>query len=178
MILSDQDLARVWPGSKPGPASIDLRIGHTLLRWPSYVRRDPRFDQARLWKNVTLGESEYGEPKQFWVLEPGQRYLATTRERIAIPDDLAGFISARSSWGRDGLAVICGPAGFLDPGYSGRPTLELSVVGSELVIWPGAVICQLVVHRLESPSRRPYSGRYQGDEMPVASRTHLVESLP
>lgn len=172
-VLSDQDLARIWPKVTPGPASIDLHIGETLLIWPDYVMRDPRFDQGKLWRPVDLDTYEAGEPRTVWIMKPGRRYLATTRERITMPADLAGQIDARSSWGRDGLAVICGPAGWLDPGYSGRPTLELSVVGSDLVIWPGARVAQLIVHRLESPALKPYAGRYQNDDAPTPSRHHV-----
>jgi dCTP deaminase len=175
MILSDRELLRVWPDSVPGPASIDLRIGDTLLRWPRYDRRDPRIDQSHVWKPEPLDSDE---SDQFWTLVPGIRYLATTQERIKIPDDLAGFISARSSWGRDGLSVIQGPAGYLDPGFEGYVVLELSVLGSELVVRPGDAVCQLVVHRLESPALRPYghpsrNSKYQGQSGVTPSRTHL-----
>lgn len=168
-ILSDADLLRVWPDSAPGPASIDLHIGDTLLRWPDYVRRDPRIDQGAVWLMVDPDDGA-------WVLKPGFRYLAATRERIRIPENLAGFISARSSWGRDGLAVIQGPAGFIDPGFLGRPTLELSVIGSELVLRPGDAVCQLVLHRLESPALSPYAGKYQGDDRPTPSRLWMEDA--
>jgi dCTP deaminase len=111
-----------------------------------------------------------------WVLKPGMRYQAVTRERLKIRPDLAGEIGARSSWGRDGLAVIQGPAGWLDPGYEGNPTLELSVVGSQLVLWPGARICQLILHELSSSCLKPYGhpgrqSKYQGDRAPTPSRS-------
>lgn len=171
-VLSDQQLSDLYPHYRGaiGPASIDLAIGGTLLSWPRYERRDPRIDQSSQWNDVGLQRDARGP---FWVLVPGIRYLATTRDPIAIPDDCAGQIGARSSWGRDGLAVIQGPAGWIDPGYRGRPTLELSVVGSELVLWPGAVICQLIVFELTSPALRPYAGRYQDDREPTPSRLHL-----
>lgn len=167
-VLSDRNLRNLWPDSRHiGPASIDLHIGSTLLYWPDWVLRDPRTDQSNVWKQADLlciG------PGSAWRLKPNIRYIATTRERIAIPNDCAGQISARSSWGRDGLNVICGPAGWCDPGYVGNPTLELSVVGSELVLWPGASIAQLIVHRLETECLQPYKGKYQGDQTPVPSR--------
>jgi dCTP deaminase len=186
-ILSDIDLARTWPDSPHiGPASIDLHLGDELQVWPRWIRRDPRIDQSRHWRPVSLHYawttgSDDGDDDPLgdraWVLEPGHRYLATTRERLRLPDDCAGQLSARSSWGRDGLAVIQGPAGFIDPGYHGTPTLELSVVGSELVIWPGARCLQLVVYRTETPAVRPYGhpsrqSKYQGDQTATPSRTH------
>lgn len=164
-VLSDRDLIRTWPGCKPGPASVDLHLGETLRVWPDYVVRDPRTDQSDQWRDVPLFDG-------VWTIKPGLRYLATTLERVRIPDNLAGQIAARSSWGRDGLAVICGPAGWIDPGFNGRITLELSVVGSPLVIWPGAAACQLVVMELSTLAMQPYSGRYQGDLTATPSRFH------
>lgn len=170
MVLSDADLRRIWPDSPHiGPASIDLHVGSVLWFWPPHVPRDPRHDQSVTWQREPLQDMD----GHAWVLVPGYRYLAATRERIRIPTDCAGQISARSSWGRDGLAVICGPAGWCDPGYLGNPTLELSVIGSELVLWPGAAVAQLILHRLETPCERPYAGRYQGDSEPTPSRMHL-----
>lgn len=170
-VLSDRHLSDLYPHFRGtlGPASIDLAIGDALKVWPQWVRRDPRTDQSDRWLTETL-DLEYDAEHPIWILKPGLRYLATTRERLCIPDDAAGQLSARSSWGRDGLAVICGPAGWLDPGYEGRPTLELSVVGSELVIWPGAVILQLIVHQLSSECEQPYRGKYLNDQEPTPSR--------
>lgn len=164
-VLSDSALAALFPGyhGAIGPASVDLHLGDTLLWWPDWLRRNPRIDQHAIWKPVTL-------TSEVWVLRPGVRYLAATRERIAIPVNLAGQIAARSSWGRDGLSVIQGPAGWIDPGFIGHPTLELSVIGSDLEVWPGAAICQLVLHTLSSACERPYSGKYQSDAAPTPSR--------
>lgn len=155
------------------PSSYDLTLGDALLVWPDYVPRDPRFDQSALWKPVDL--IEHG-PGKVWSLLPGRRYLATTAEKIQLPRFLAGQIAARSSWGRDGLDVIQGPAGFIDPGYRGRPTLELSVTGSTLVIWPGAPCLQIVFYCLDAACERPYGSkalgsRYQSDTQPTPART-------
>lgn len=174
-VLSHVSLERIYPGLNPEPASIDLRIATTLFAWPQDVRRDPRRDQSEVWRSVPLQSDDLG---LFWVLEPGVRYLAATRERIRILTDKAGQIGARSSWGRDGLAVIQGPAGWLDPGYVGNPTLELSVIGSEIVLWPGAAICQLILFDLTEEATRPYghpsrSSRYQNDAAPTPSRLHV-----
>lgn len=170
MILSDVDLERVWPGIMAQPASVDLHLGDELRYWPDWITRDPRTDQSDQWRQQTpiMGA---------WTLRPGVRYLAATRERITMPADLVALVSARSSWGRDGLAVIQGPAGLVDPGWSGRLTLEMSVVGSPLIVWPGARVAQLVVLRMTTPARRPYSGKYQGDQGAVPSRTHRDDDV-
>lgn len=180
-VLGDTSLARIWPDSPfIGPASIDLHLGDELNVWPRWIRRDPRIDQSDKWRAVSLQlawtpESGEHDPLEepAWVLEPNTRYLATTKERIRIPSDCAGQLSARSSWGRDGLAVICGPAGWCDPEFEGYLVLELSVIGSEIVIWPGAGCLQLVVHRLEEAVARGYRGKYQQQPGIVPSRTHV-----
>lgn len=176
-VLSDGALARLYPdyGGDIQPASVDLHIATTLHFWPYAVRRDPRKDQGHRWLSVPLQSDDDG---LFWVLEPDIRYLATVRERIKISIDHAGQIGARSSWARDGLSVIQGPAGWLDPGYIGNPTLELSVIGSELVLWPGATICQLILFELTEAAVRPYGhpsrrSKYQGDRDAEPSRLHL-----
>lgn len=173
-VYSDQALAELYPEYRGavGPASVDLHLGNTLYAWPLDVKRDPRTDQAAVWQSVALRCHLWGgEPVEpHWVLEPGTRYLAMTRERIRIPDDAAGQIGARSSWARDGLSVIQGPAGWCDPGFVGNVVLELSVVGSDLVIWPGASVCQLILFALTSACLRPYDGRYQGQAEVTPSR--------
>lgn len=167
-VLSDIALRDLYPAfhGATGPASIDLHLGDALLYWPDYITRDPRTDQSERWKAAPFENRE----SPVWVLEPGIRYLAATTERLAIPSDHAGQVAARSSWGRDGLAVICGPAGYLDPGFVGHITLELSVIGSDLIVWPGAAVAQLVMHRLDRPCERPYRGKYVNDDAPTPSR--------
>lgn len=174
-VLSDGALARLYPryAGDTQPASLDLHLGDTLRYWPEWVRRNPRLDQSGLWRDVTLADDG-------WVLRPGLRYLAVTAERIAIPIDKAGQIGARSSWARDGLNILQGPAGWCDPGFQGYVVLELSVTGSELVLWPGAKVAQLILFELTEPAVRPYGHRsrtskYQNQNTsePTPSRTHL-----
>lgn len=168
MVLSDRSIGLRYPEwrGETGPASIDLHLGDDLRYWPTDVVRDPRTGQSDVWQPEPLQDG-------VWVLEPGVRYLGATVEPVAIPDDLAGQIAARSSWGRDGLAVICGPAGWIDPGFVGRIVLELSVMGSRLVVWPGARVCQLVLMELTTPAMQPYVGRYQNQSGVTPSRLHV-----
>lgn len=163
------------------PASIDLTLGDSLLVWPRYVTRDPRLDQAAYWHPAPIDEcwiadaAGNGATTRSWILKPGLRYLGVTEQEIRLPADLAGQLSARSSWGRDGLDVIQGPAGWVDPGWTGRLTLELSVTGSPLAIWPGAPCLQLVLYQLAEAACRPYghkerASRYQGDRAATPAR--------
>ena len=176
-VLSDRELRRLYPESPYiQSASIDLHVGDTLAYWPPFLVRDPRIDQSNRWQALPTLELEPGDPT--WTLMPGLRYLAATRERVAIPRYLSGQIAARSSWGRDGLAVICGPAGFIDPGFEGDLVLELSVVGSSLVLRPGDRIAQLILSELTSECSRPYGhpslrSKYQNQEGVTPSLSHL-----
>lgn len=173
-VLSDAALARLYPSYAGDiqPASLDLHVSNTLYAWPQDVLRDPRRKQDGLWCSEPL---RYDDDGPHWVLMPGVRYLAATIERIKIPLDHAGQIGARSSWARDGLSVIQGPAGWCDPDYLGNPTLELGVLGSPLVLWPGACVAQLILFELTEPCVRPYGHRsrqskYQGDVVAQPSR--------
>lgn len=175
-VLSDLSLKVIYPESDPGPCSIDLHLGDVIRKWPRNVPRDPRIDQSHEWQTLGQRWHELGSAP-VWVLEPGVRYLAETAERVHIRPDCCGQIAARSSWGRDGLSVIIGPAGYLDAGFEGTVTLELSVIGSELFVWPGAAVAQLIVHRLTSVAARPYGhpdrqSKYQGQSAPTPSRMH------
>jgi dCTP deaminase len=88
--------------------------------------------------------------------------LGHTTERVRIPDYLAAQVDGKSTWGRRGL-LIHSTAGWIDPGFEGQITLELSNVSSEkIVLTAGVPIAQLVIFRMESAAERPYSGKYQG----------------
>ena len=104
--------------------------------------------------------------------------LASTYEVISLPDDLASRLEGKSSLGRLGL-VTHSTAGFIDPGFSGHVTLELSNVATlPIKLWPGMKIGQLCMFRLSSPAEFPYGSerygsRYQGQRGPTASRSFL-----
>jgi dCTP deaminase len=104
--------------------------------------------------------------------------LASTYEVITVPDDLAFRLEGKSSLGRLGL-VTHSTAGFIDPGFSGHVTLELSNLATlPIKLWPGMKIGQLCMFRLSSPAEAPYGSerygsRYQGQRGPTASRSYL-----
>lgn len=184
MILSDRDirarLARgdlsIDPLDDPDlqiqPASVDLRLSATFVvyRLPHIPCIDPRDPQtvAGYTTRIDIAEGEA------FVLHPGEFALGRTVERVTIPGDLVARVEGRSSYGR--LAVVVhATAGFIDPGFEGTITLELSNLGRAAVkLYPGERISQVVFHTMSSPAERPYGAgrgsKYQGQIDPEPSR--------
>ncbi|WP_369028503.1 dCTP deaminase, partial [Nocardia farcinica] len=109
--------------------------------------------------------------------------LGSTLEVCSLPDDLAGRLEGKSSLGRLGL-LTHSTAGFIDPGFSGHITLELSNVANlPITLWPGMKIGQLCLFRLTSPAENPYGSastgsKYQGQRGPTPSKAYLNFPLP
>ncbi|MEP7018750.1 MAG: dCTP deaminase, partial [Actinomycetota bacterium] len=120
-----------------------------------------------------LIEVERDEP---FILHPGEFVLGSSFEVVTLPDDLAARLEGKSSLGRLGL-VTHSTAGFVDPGFSGHVTLELSNVATlPIKLWPGMKVGQLCFFKLSSPAENPYGSakygsRYQGQRGPTASRS-------
>ena len=183
MLLSDRDIrAEVAAGRvqmapyDPGlvqPSSIDVRLDRYFRVFENhrYAVIDPATDQPEL---TRLVEPEGEDP---FVLHPGEFVLASTYEVVTLPDDIAGRLEGKSSLGRLGL-LTHSTAGFIDPGFSGHVTLELSNVATlPITLWPGMKIGQLCLFRLSSPAEHPYGSavygsRYQGQRGPTPSRSH------
>lgn len=184
MLLSDRDLrlalaeGRLEVGGALPPAvqpsSIDVRLGSKFRVFDTHRHTviDPRLRVDDL---TTLVEVPAGEA---FVLHPGQFVLGVTLERIQLADDLAGRIEGKSSLGRLGL-LVHSTAGFIDPGFHGRVTLELSNINRlPILLWPGMFIGQLCVFQMTSAAEVPYGSatvgsRYQGQDEPTASRSYL-----
>jgi dCTP deaminase len=184
VILSDRDLRvrldsgaiRIEPLDDPElqiqPASIDLRLASDFVvyRLPHVPCIDPR-DEGTV---KTYTETIHIPEGDSFVLQPGEFALGSTLERVAVPADLVARVEGRSSIGR--LAVVVhATAGFIDPGFEGQITLELSNLGRCAVkLYPGMRISQLVFHTMTSPAERPYGpargSKYQGQSGPVTSR--------
>ena len=184
MILSDRDiLARLETGDlridpisdverQVQPASVDLRLGTEFLEFQraniSCIHPD-RADEVEEYVEST----DVPEGEEF-VLHPGDFVLGSTKERVAVPDDLVAHVEGRSSLGR--LAVVIhATAGLADPGFEGHVTLELSNLGTAPVaLTPGMRISQITFTELSSPAERPYGAergsKYQGQSGPQASR--------
>src|ERR1700710_2391692 len=142
-----------------------------------YTHIDPAKQQDEL---TTLVEPAAGEP---FVLHPGEFVLGSTLEQVALADDLAGRLEGKSSLGRLGL-LTHSTAGFIDPGFTGHITLELSNVANlPITLWPGMQIGQLCLFRLSSPAEHPYGSaiygsRYQGQRGPTPSPPPLHLPTP
>ncbi|GHC72112.1 dCTP deaminase [Streptomyces flavofungini] len=156
------------------PSSIDVRLDRFFRVFENhrYPHIDPSVEQADL---TRLVEPEGDEP---FILHPGEFVLASTYEVITLPDDLASRLEGKSSLGRLGL-VTHSTAGFIDPGFSGHVTLELSNLATlPIKLWPGMKIGQLCMFRLTSAAEAPYGSerygsRYQNQRGPTASRSFL-----
>ena len=184
MLLSDRDIrseissGRVevepFDPSMIQPSSIDVRIDRYFRVFENhrYPHIDPAVEQPDLTRLVQPADQDP------FVLHPGEFVLASTYEVITLPDDVAGRLEGKSSLGRLGL-LTHSTAGFIDPGFSGHVTLELSNVATlPIMIWPGMKIGQLCLFRLSSPAEHPYGSgeygsRYQGQRGPTASRSYL-----
>ncbi len=182
MLLSDRDLIdqikngrlqlEPYESSLIQPSSIDVRLDRwfRVFNNTKYTHIDPSEQQDELTTLVEVPDDES------FVLHPGEFVLASTLEVVTLPDDLAGRLEGKSSLGRLGL-LTHSTAGFIDPGFSGHVTLELSNVANlPITLWPGMKIGQLCIFRLSSPAEHPYGSsvygsRYQGQRGPTPSRS-------
>ncbi len=161
------------------PASVDLKLGSEFLKFQrvSIPFIDPS-DETKIEDYLTEIHVEEGE--QF-IIQPGDFVLGTTREHVEIPNDLVGKIEGRSSLGR--LAIIIhATAGFIDPGWKGKITLEISNLGAvPIALQPGMRVSQLVLTELKTPAKRPYGeergSKYQNQTGPQASKIQDDEEL-
>jgi len=154
------------------PASVDMRLDKYFRVFENhrYPHIDPAEDQSDLTRAVEPNEDEP------FILHPGEFVLGSTYEVITLPDDVAARVEGKSSLGRLGLLTHA-TAGFIDPGFSGHVTLELSNMATlPIKLWPGMKIGQLCFFRLTSPAENPYGSekygsRYQGQRGPTPSRS-------
>ena len=184
MLLSDRDIkaeisagrVKVEPfdGAMIQPSSVDVRLDRffRVCENHKYSVIDPSIEQSDLTREVAV------EANEEFILHPGEFVLASTYEVITLPDDIAGRLEGKSSLGRLGL-LTHSTAGFIDPGFSGHITLELSNVANLPVkLFPGMKIGQLCLIKLSSPAENPYGSalygsRYQGQRGPTASKSWL-----
>ena len=185
MLLSDRDiLAEVdagqialnpWDPAMLQPSSVDVRLDKYFRVFENhrYPHIDPAEEQPELTRLIEVGDGEA------FVLHPGEFVLGSTWEQVSLPATVAARLEGKSSLGRLGL-LTHSTAGFIDPGFSGHVTLELSNMATLPVkLWPGMKIGQLCFFRLSSEAEHPYGSqkygsRYQGQRGPTPSRSHLT----
>ncbi|HVN60862.1 MAG TPA: dCTP deaminase [Gaiellaceae bacterium] len=181
MVLSDATIRRLVAEGRIGiepyeeallqPSSVDVRVDRyfRVFRNNRYPFIDVKQAQEELTELVEV------DPETPFILHPGEFVLGSTLERIRLPDDLVARLEGKSSLGRLGL-LIHSTAGFIDPGWDGHVTLELSNVANlPITIYVGMKIGQLSFMELTEPSERPYGSdalgsKYQGQKGPTASR--------
>jgi dCTP deaminase len=155
------------------PSSIDVRLDRFFRLFDNhkYAFIDPAEQQDELTRLIEV------DPSEPFILHPGEFVLGSTYEFVTLPDDVAARLEGKSSLGRLGL-LTHSTAGFVDPGFKGHVTLELSNVATlPIKLWPGMKIGQLCFFKLTSPSEHPYgsekyASRYQGQRGPTASRSY------
>jgi dCTP deaminase len=184
VLLSDRDIRKELSDGRVGvepfdeamiqPSSVDVRLDKFFRVFENhkYSVIDPSIEQPELTREIVAEDGEH------FILHPGEFVLASTYEVITLPDDIAGRLEGKSSLGRLGL-LTHSTAGFIDPGFSGHITLELSNVANLPVkLFPGMKIGQLCLIKLSSPAEHPYgsaiyASRYQGQRGPTPSRSFM-----
>ena len=184
MVLADRTIRRLIGEGRIGvepyeeallqPSSLDVRVDRffRVFRNSRYPYIDVKREQEEL---TELVEVSGDEP---FILHPGEFVLGSTLERVRLPDDLVARLEGKSSLGRLGL-LIHSTAGFVDSGFSGNLTLELSNVANlPITIYQGMPIGQISFMRMDGPVERPYGSgeagsKYQGQAEPTPSRFYL-----
>lgn len=153
-------------------SSMDLRLGNTfkLYEHSKFAVLDPKQPESFIGNMRTIIIKD-GEP---FIVQPGEFVLGVTAEKITVPDDLVVRVEGRSSLGRLGI-IVHSTAGFVDPGFSGTITLEISNLNRlPVALYPGMRICQLAFEMMTSPAETPYNSKpgskYQGQVLPEESR--------
>lgn len=155
------------------PSSIDMRIGDEFKVFK--VIRKPYIDPKDQDDIASYMESMIIEEGEAFIIHPNEFALATTYEYVKVPDDLVARVEGRSSMGRLGVTMHV-TAGFIDPGFEGKITLEISNIGAmPVALYPGQRVCQIVFETMTSPAEKPYghpdrNSKYMGQKRPESSR--------
>ena len=183
MILSDKDIraainsGHVQISNWDGPmhihaSSMDMHLSNIfkVYEHSKSAVLDPK--KMETFKDIMRTiKVDDGEP---FLVQPGEFVLGVTKEKITVPDDLVVRVEGRSSLGRLGI-IVHSTAGFVDPGFSGTITLEISNLNRlPIALYPGMRICQLAFQQMTSPAETPYDkkpySKYQNQELPEESR--------
>ena len=153
------------------PSSVDVRLDRYFRVFLNHTMPviDVKKDLEELTRLVDIDD------ERAFILHPGEFVLGSTFERVAVPDDMVARIEGKSSLGRLGL-LIHSTAGFIDAGFDGHITLELSNVANlPITLYPGMKIGQISFLRMTTPADVPYGSgslksKYQGQRGPTPSR--------
>ncbi len=188
MILSDRDIRKAIESGRVNiesaqpelfrhihASSMDLRLGHTfkLYEHSKFAILDPKAPETFKGNMRTITVKD-GDP---FIVQPGEFVLGVTQETRTVPDDFVVRVEGRSSLGRLGI-IIHSTAGFVDPGFSGTITLEISNLNRlPVALYPGMRVCQIAFEQMTSPAEQPYDkkpgSKYQGQVLPEESRLDL-----
>jgi dCTP deaminase len=185
MILSDRDIKKAIDTGRVKidtdqpemfmhihASSMDLRLGNTfkLYEHSKFAILDPKNPETFQGRTrmITIPDGES------FIVQPGEFVLGVTMESITVPDDLVVRVEGRSSLGRLGI-IVHSTAGFVDPGFSGTITLEISNLNRmPVALYPGMRVCQLAFEQMSSPADMPYNmkpgSKYQHQVLPEESR--------
>ena len=184
MILSDRSIKEAvaagrititpYEESLVQPASVDIRLDGRFLVFRNYKYSciDPKDRQQDLTEMIEVADDEP------FIVHPGEFILGSTVERIGLGSDIAAQLGGKSSLGRLGL-IVHATAGFIDPGFEGSVTLELSNVANlPIRLYPGMKVGQISFFAMTTAADRPYGhpalgSKYKGQAVPTASRMHL-----
>ena len=154
------------------PSSVDLRLGDEFrvfkVNKKTYI--NPKNDDMDEYM-----ETVYSKNDEPFIIHPNEFALATTNEYVEIPSNLVARVEGRSSIGRLGVTMHV-TAGFIDPGFKGKITLEISNIGSlPVALYPGQRVCQIVFETMTTPANKPYGhpdrgSKYMGQLNPVSSK--------
>lgn len=160
--LAEEGMITPFKPENIQPASIDVTLS-------DHFRIFEPHDEGFIDLEAPIDITKFVQSDRF-VLHPGEFALGVTEEVVNMPDDLVARIEGKSSLGRLGL-IVHATAGFIDPGFKGAVTLEMTnLMRLPLVLRPGKLIAQLSFHVMSAPASNPYNGRYQGDMTVGASR--------
>ncbi len=183
MILSDRSIREEIEAGRIGidpydpalvqPASVDVRLDNKFLVFRNSKRAfiDVKQPADDLMELIEVGREEP------MFLHPGEFMLGSTVESVRMPEDIVARLEGRSSLGRLGI-VIHSTAGFIDPGFEGHVTLEISNLANlPIAVYPGMRIGQLSFIKMTTPADRPYGSqrgsKYSGQQLPTASRLYM-----
>ncbi len=189
MVLSDRDIKKALESKRIeitptpdfatqlGSCSIDLRLGNAFRVFDqnkySFIDPSKKDFSNEITKEIVIEDG--GE----FIMQPGEFVLAVTLENVKIPNDLMGRLEGRSSLGRLGL-VVHSTASIFDPGWDGKPVLELGNLGRMAIkLTVGMRICAMTFEELSSPAETPYTSKkfakYKFQQGPVESKIHQDE---